>query len=314
MSILVEKIYYPSQNGEDTIAALAYFPEEQPQALVQLCHGMCEHKGRYDQFARFLASHGYAVCIHDHLGHGETARDEKHLGYFAKSEGYRFLVADLFTLTKIIQARYPGLPLFLMGHSMGSFISRIYLAEHGQELQGAVLMGTAGKNPLMWAAYGLVHGEYKRLGEFGRSNLINNAAFGLYNRRCKPHRTEYDWLSRDCETVDAFVRDPLCGFLFTVSGYEDLFHLLEACNDPRCIAAMPKQLPVFLVAGQEDPVGGYGKGVEEVYRKFREAGMRNVSKKLYPGCRHELLQELNKDQVYTDLLNWLEAHRPQPQE
>ena len=307
MGVLVEKIYYPSLNGEDTVAALAYLPEGEPRAMVQLCHGMCEHKERYDSFARYLASHGFAVCINDHLGHGETARSEKYLGYFAKSEGYRFLVGDLYALTKLMKKRYPGLPYFLLGHSMGSFISRIYLAEHGRELTGAVIMGTAGKNPAIKLAFAAAKIERKRMGEFGRSNPINNVAFGMYNKRCTPHRTEYDWLSRDESMVDAFVADPKCGFLFTVSGYEDLFHLLETCSDSRCIESTPKDLPVLLTAGEEDPVGSYGKGVQEVYRRMREAGMRSVDLKLYPGCRHELLNETNRDQVYADLLSWLKS-------
>lgn len=301
-------IFYPSTNGTDTIVSKIWKPENPVKGIVQISHGMCEYIDRYTEFARFLTGQGYLVCANNHLGHGASVSDTAQLGYFAKRGGDKFLIDDLHTLTNMMKIKYPGTPLVLFGHSMGSFIARNYVTKYGQDLDGVIFCGTSGPNPGARAGKKLAAFECRRKGEFYRSPLLSQLAFGSYNKKYK-RRTKFDWLTREEAIVDAYIRDPYCNFTFTASAFHDLFTLLLRCSDPEWFSSYPKNLPTLLISGDMDPVGDYGKGVTYVYQTLVSAGVRDIRLKLYEDARHELLNETNRDEVCSDLVNWL-AHLP----
>ena len=303
----MEKIKFTlnSNNGEDTLACFLEIPEE-PKGILQICHGMCEYFGRYREFIDFMLLAGFAVCGHDHVGHGESARDEEHFGYFGKKDGHKVLALDAHLVSTYVKDQLPGLPLFLLGHSMGSFVARDYVSQFGKELDGVIIMGTAGPNPALQAGLTLAKALRHTKGELHRSKLLNNLAFGGYNKRIKDNRSRFDWLSRDMKTVVKYTDDKYCSFIFTTRGFEDMFTLLGRVNDEGWAATVPTDLPVLLVAGDADPVGDYGKGVSLVHSWLEKAGVEDLILRLYPEMRHEILNELGREAVYTDLLLWLE--------
>ncbi len=302
--------HYPSARDGCSIHALEWSPEGPPRGIVQLVHGISEHIGRYDETARFLAEHGFLVCGEDHLGHGRTVSDGSY-GFFAPENGWTLAARDIRALRKLEGARHPNLPYFLLGHSMGSFLTRTYLILWPGTVSGAVLMGT-GQEPAPLVALGRLISalECRRLGPRGVSPLVHTLSLGAYNRRFRPNRTHSDWLSRDPAEVDAFLADPLCQPRPTVSLFRDMMRALQFIARRDQLARMDPSVPVCFLSGQEDPVGGMGRGVEKVVRMFRDAGCRNLSVRLYPGARHELFHEQNRREVWADLLNWLEGRLP----
>lgn len=307
---MIEKseFYIHSTNGENKLHVIVWNPMDGLRAIVQISHGMSEYVDRYDRLATFLAQRGILVIGNDHLGHGETAKDRDELGYFPTKDLSKTVVDDLYKVTKTIRARYPDLPFFLLGHSMGSFMARRYLMTYGRQLDGMILMGTGSQPPaVLKAARAAADSLSLVKGERHRSKMMLNLAFGTYNKRIKPVRTEYDWLSRDTASVDAYMADPYCGFMFTLNGYKVLFDVLSFIQDAKNIRRLPADVPVFFVAGTDDPVGHYGEDVKTISRTYREAGMKHVDIKLYPGDRHELLNEVDYEQVQEDLLSFIEA-------
>lgn len=302
--------HYPSTRDGCSIHALEWSPEGPPRGIVQLVHGISEHIGRYDETARFLAEHGFLVCGEDHLGHGRTVSDGSY-GFFAPENGWTLAARDIRALRKLEGARHPNLPYFLLGHSMGSFLTRTYLILWPGTVSGAVLMGT-GQEPAPLVALGRLISalECRRLGPRGVRPLVHTLSLGAYNRRFRPNRTPSDWLSRDPAEVDAFLADPLCQPRPTVSLFRDMMRALQFIARRDQLARMDPSVPVCFLSGQEDPVGGMGRGVEKVVRMFRDAGCRNLSVRLYPGARHELFHEQNRREVWADLLNWLEGRLP----
>ena len=286
--------------------ARAWMPEEPPRAAVQLVHGMSEHIDRYDAPARYLASQGYLVVGHTHLGHGPRAEIK---GYFAREDGWQRLIDDVHALRLRTQKEYPGLPYFILGHSMGSFVTRCYLREHAGGLAGCMLSGT-GSVPKGTAVTGEAVSNLICLLGGGQkpSKLINKLGFSSSNKPFAPNRTPFDWLSRDEKEVDKYMADPDCGFVFTASGYRDLFRGLIRLADTTEMRNIPKNLPLLLFSGDHDPVGGMGEGVRQVAEEFRRAGLADVTVKLYPDARHETFNELNRDEVYADLTEWLNTH------
>jgi len=302
---IVSNVRFNSANGRDRVHGWVYAPSDlEPVALVQLSHGMCEYIGRYRWFMEALCSMGFVVFGNDHIGHGESSSPEDY-GFFAEKQGYRCLVSDLHRMSTIVRERYPGLPLVLFGHSMGSFVARLYAARYGQELSGLILCGTGGPNPLTSAGIALASLVAKTQGPRTRSQKINDMAFGSYNRRFQPQRSNYDWLTRDESIVRAYEADPRCTFCFTASAFRDLFTLSQEANSRQWFRSLPKDLPVLLISGDMDPVGDYGKGVQTVLDRLLQAGMEDVSMTLYPQARHELLNELNREEVLSDLRQWL---------
>lgn len=293
----------PASSGEGEIFSRSWTGEF-PRAVIQLVHGMAEHSGRYDHFARFLAANGFAVCANDHAGHGMSARQQ---GYFAARNGWEHVVQDLNALMDEAAGEHPGLPLFLLGHSMGSFLSRSYLARYGERLSGCILCGTMGENPGIRAGKALAAMQCRLRGPKSAGRLLDKIATGSYNSRIKNPVNSAAWLSTVDQVCLDFAADAMCGFPFTASGYYDLFTGLAEITSPQWAARVPQNLPIFLVAGEEDPVGSYGEGPKQVASWLREAGVKQVSLKLYPGMRHEILNEKDKEQVYADLLGWLQG-------
>lgn len=313
MSMAIEELSYFSTNKTDTVKATLWFnPDSPPKAVLQIVHGMNEYVGRYQDFAEYLVENGFAVCGNDHLGHGRTASSSERLGYFAPQDGPKFLVEDVHELYLLIKARYPDIPYFLLGHSMGSFITRSYITKYGDGLSGYICSGTSGPNPLGKVGILLAETEIRRYGEFRRSSLLNNMAFGNYNKQYPEHRTSYDWLTNDAAVVDKYAKDPYCNYIFTASGFRDLALLLNSISTKAWAGAVPKKLPIHMVSGKDDPVGNYGKGVRKVFDMLHDAGVENLSLKLYSGCRHEVLNEIDRKKVYADLLDWMNTRMKAP--
>lgn len=302
-----EEFYFDSRDGEHKIHAIRWIPEaKKPVCVLQIVHGMSEHIDRYDDFANYLAGKGILVVGDDHLGHGKSVNPGESYGYFCKEDAPTVLVRDEHRLKKMMQEKNPGVPYLILGHSMGSFITRNYLMRYGSGIDGALIVGTGmqSKHALMFAR-ALAAIEKVFCGEKHVSKLVDKAAFGVYNKKIEEPRTSFDWLSRNEDNVRKYIDDPLCGFIFTVNGFQTLFKLIYNLHDTEKLKKMPANLPIFFLAGAEDPVGNYGKSVETVYKSFREIGMENVQMKLYPKDRHELLNEVDKEDVYADIYRWI---------
>jgi hypothetical protein len=299
---------FPSADGRHTAYATTWAPEGgRVRAVIQITHGMMEHIGRYDRFARSLCGRGFLVCGGDHLGHGRTASEPGDLGYFAERDGVSCLVEDEERIRRKMQAQYPDKPYFLLGHSMGSFITRRYITLHGEGLAGYICCGTAGRNPLAGLGIFLAGLLCRIQGGRHIGRFLNKLAFQNYNKRIENPKTPLDWLSRDIEGYPDASGDPKCHFIFTNSGFRDLFRLLDSVSGRKWSGRVPKGLPIALFSGEMDPVGSYGRGVRQVYGWLKAAGVRDVTLKLYPGARHELHNELNRDEFTADLVGWMEA-------
>lgn len=281
---------------------------ESVKAVVQIAHGMAEHAGRYERFAKFLAENGYIVFANDHRGHGKTAGSENELGFMEDGSFWEKAIGDMYELNKLAKSQYPNLPCFLIGHSMGSLLSRDYISRYGNELSGVVLSATGG-DPGVLGKIGLFIAKTEALfkGRKKKSTLLNALSFGKFNQPFKPIRTQFDWLSRDEEEVDKYISDPLCGTVFNTGFFIDLITGVNKINAVQTFQSTPKTIPILLAAGDQDPVGEMGKGVKEVHEKYKNAGIIKMGLKLYENARHEILNETNRDEVQNDLLNWMEG-------
>lgn len=295
--------YLQARDGKQ-IFARKWTTESTPLAIVQIAHGMAEHIDRYDDFASYLVQHHIFVYGNDHRGHGHTETRSKDMGYFADQHGFETIVEDMNALTDTIIHDYPDTPIFLFGHSMGSFLSRRYIQLFGKRLQGVIFSGTGGHPGFMGKiGHQIAAREARKKGRRTTSNRMNSLTFGSYNHAFKPTRTDFDWLSRDEKEVDKYINDPLCGGIFTAGFFEDfLMGLLSIYDEDESI---PKNLPAFFVSGDKDPVGKNTKGVLQSIRQLQKVGIVDVSYKFYPDARHEILNEINKKEVYRDILNWL---------
>lgn len=307
MNVKCTQNIYKSANGASEITYYILQPEGvEKRGVIQLSHGMCEYFSRYTQFAKYLCGLGFVVCGNDHLGHGSSAAKNTDLGFFAPRDGWQYLVDDMVRLTDIMQERYPELPYFVLGHSMGSLITRLYAAKCGERLRGCILIGTPGPNPFAKTAIRLAHSVAHSRGLTFRSGFLTKLAFNNYNRKIKSPATTFDWLTRDKEVVALYLSDEKCNFLFTAAGYRDLFTLVLQANSPKCFRATPKALPILILAGDMDPVGGYGEGVRQVVNMYRGAGVKKLDVIFYKGGRHEILNEQNRREVFGDISRWLE--------
>ncbi|WP_300800748.1 alpha/beta fold hydrolase [uncultured Acetatifactor sp.] len=306
-----EEFYFDSRDGKSRIHAVRYRPEDtgQVRCVLQVVHGMAEYAERYEEFAAYLVERGFVVTGDDHLGHGKSVGQGGKQGYFCEQDPATVLVRDVHRLKKLTEELYPGVPYVLMGHSMGSFITRNYLCRYGTGISGAVIMGTGMQPKAVLDMARLVAGIQKLFCGSGHvSRLLDRLAFGGYGRGITDRRTAFDWLSRDRERVDRYIADPMCGFTFTVNGFGALFELVLRLYSPENLAAVPRELPVFMVSGDADPVGDYGKGVRRAYDSLVVAGLTDIRLKLYPGGRHELLNETNRSQVMQDICRWVEEN------
>lgn len=269
------------------------------KAILQISHGMAEHSLRYAEFAAFLNASGIGVYANDHRGHGNSIPKGAIPGYFAERDGWNLVLQDMHQLTSICKQNHPDIPFFLLGHSMGSFLSRKYAGLWASELKGLIISGT-GSNPQWLLDAGL--GLAKMMPANSPSKFIDNMVFGKYNRS---YASPFQWLSSDQKKVDEYVADPLCGFVCTGSFFRDMFVGLKMLNDKRIYDNVSRDLPVYLFSGKKDPVGDFGKGVQQVTLQFQRDGFKNVTEKFYYDGRHEMLNETNRDEVYQDVLDWI---------
>ena len=300
-------ISYPSHDNASTIRALVWEPDDaarpdfSPRAVVQIVHGMSEHVERYAPFAEFLVGRGFVVCANDHVGHGKTA-GERDLGHMPLANGADVLVEDVHALRERVCERYPHARHVMFGHSMGSFVTRVYLTRHADGLSAAILCGT-GQQPRIQTVAGRV---ITRLiaqirGERHVSRFVDSLGAGAYGRAIRDARTDVDWISSDPDVVDEYIADPLCGQPFTVGAYATLASLVADATDARLARRVPKDLPLLFVAGAEDPVGDCGRGVARAVDEYRNAGVRLVEMGIYPGARHEILNEPCHEAVWHDV-------------
>lgn len=279
----------------------------QPKAIVQIAHGMSETAIRYKEFAKKLTENGYIVYINDHRGHGLTAKTKDNVGYLAEKNGFRCLVEDMKTLTDIIKEENNDLSIYLFGHSMGSFASQRYIMDYGKNLEGLILSGSNGPHGrILKAGEFIANCEIKRHGRKYRSKMLDNLIFGGNNRKFKPSKTDFDWLSRDEKEVQKYIDDPFCGVLFTCGFFYDFIKGLQEVEDKDNLKKVPRELPIYIMSGDKDPVGKNGKGVLRLRDRYVGLGVKNVSAKLYKGGRHEMLNEINKEEVMNDIIFWLD--------
>ena len=301
----LQKNTYISNDGKTEVRYYVYMPEGNPRGIVQICHGMTEHIGRYSDFARFLNENGIIMCGNDHLGHGETGSKED-WGFFADTDGDRLLVEDVYKLNMVMRAKYPSLPYVLLGHSMGSFIARKYAAEHRESIDGLVVSSTSGGGSAEKMAKVLAGVLCKVKGRRSRSKLLTNLV-NSNNRKKFLSEGELGWLTRDPQIREKYLADPACRFTFTVGAYKDMFSLLCEVNKDSWFDAMALDLPVFIISGSEDSVGGFGAGVTSVYERLSVRELCDLTFKLYEGGRHEMLNEVNREEVYADVLNFIDS-------
>ena len=305
MEIIRKEYSLPSKSGVSDVFARCWLPSDGPKAIFQIAHGMAEHGERYEDFAKYLCEKGFAVLINDHVGHGKSIRSDDDIGYFGESNGWDAFVEDQRAFTELIKAEYPDIPVIFFGHSMGSFIAREYILRYGtdERIKAAVFCGSSGKNPASAIAIKLADTIAKVKGSKHKSNFINKMAFGPYNKKTE-NRTPFDWLTSDNAEVDKYIADKYCGYLFTAVGYRDLFTVLTKVSGKDWYNGVNEKLPMLLIAGEDDPVGLYGKGIKQIYNDLLAAGKKDVTIKLYPGMRHEILNEVDRIQPYEYIASW----------
>lgn len=298
-----------SADKKTQIHCVSWAPEtENYKGILQITHGMVEFIERYEAFAEYMNSQGYLVVGHDHLGHGESVNSPEDWGFFTEQRGSDLLVQDMHTLRTMTQKKYPGLPYFMLGHSMGSFLLRKYLCSYGDKLQGAIIMGTGFQpNGLLKFGKGLCGFLAKFRGWRYRSKFIQKLAFAGNDNKFHGENLKNSWLTRDTAIVKAYSANPKCTFQFTLNGFYNLFDTIWYDNQPEHIEKTPKSLSLFFVSGEDDPVGGFGKGVKRVYNAYEKIGFSDITWKLYPKDRHEILNELDRQQVYEDIYHWIEG-------
>lgn len=303
----VQESFVTALDGSE-IYLRKWLPERDPRGIIQIAHGMTEHAGVYTDFIAALLKAGYGVYAHDHKGHGKTVKREEDYGHFKPNVGWNEAVSDVIFVSETIR-KEQTCPLFLLGHSMGSFLSRRAVQLKGELYDGFLISGTGG-NPGLLGSIGhkVATIEMKLRGEKTKSPMLNFLSFGNFNSHFKPNRTKFDWLSSDNNQVDKYIADPLCGFICTTSFYRELFFGVLEVNKLEEFKKTPKNLPIHIFSGDRDPVGDMGKGVKEVYENYKKCEVKDVTLRLYENGRHEMFHEVNKDEVFQDLISWLDKH------
>ncbi|MCI8679909.1 MAG: alpha/beta hydrolase [Oscillospiraceae bacterium] len=306
---ITSEFFFPSSDGKTLIHVNQWTPSERRiLGVVQIAHGVAEYGARYAPFARFLCGHGFVVVANDHLGHGQSLIPGGPMVYLGEKDGWWNVVDDMECLRGRVAKVFPDRPYFLFGHSMGSFLSRTHLIRYPGRLDGCILCGTGHQSPALIAGGKLIADrEIRRLGKKAFSARADDLAFGAYNKAFAPTRTRFDWVSASEENVDAYIADPLCGGDTTLGLFRDMLDGLSYITRQSNMDKMDADLPVFFIAGDQDPVGDMGKGVRKAHDCFKKAGIRDLSIKLYHGLRHEILNEASRQYVYRDVLDWLEA-------
>lgn len=303
MEVKVTDRQFPSTDGKHMLKGKMYLPEGAPIGIFHVVHGMTEHIGRYDSFLREMCASGYVCVAYDNLGHGNTATDDSELGYIAKKNGWKLLAADVNAVADIVKAEYPGLPYYLMGHSMGSFIVRLAAVQYPHLADKLIVMGTGGPNPASGVALGLINTIKLFRGERHISPMIENLAFGEYNKGFG--ESNGDWLSKNPEVRRVYDADKFCNYHFTVSAMHDLVKLNHTVNRKKWFKKAGKsKLPMLLLSGAEDPVGEHSKGVSKVFANLKKKGA-NVRMKLYTDNRHEILNDTAREETIADIKAFL---------
>ncbi len=299
-----EEVTFPSANGVDNISGVIWSVEK-PKFILQIVHGVSEYILRYDDFARYIGENGGIIFGIDHLGHGKSV-GKNGLGYFSKKDGYKHLVLDAYKMTEIITQRYPTLPLFILGYSMGSFVLRSYLSYYKTTAKGIVLIGTSGTNKLVWI--GKVASKLFCFIGLGKvpNVFMENIAFSKYMKAYPKSRLA--WISKSEANIEKYIKDPLCGAPLTSRGCYDFIALLDSVSGFEWAQTIPKNISYLLISGANDPVGDYGKGVEEVYNHMKNAGVADVHIKLFEDMQHEILNEDNNIEVYSSILEFIQEN------
>ncbi len=304
-----ETFYFKNADNID-IHTYCWLPENNITRLgvLQIAHGMAEHAKRYQDFANFLTQNGFIVYANDHRGHGKTIKQENDMGFFALRNGWFKVVEDMKKLTHIIKEKHPELPVFIMGHSMGSLLTRTYICNPDIKPKAVVLSGTAGSPGMIRYLAKFIVLLFKNFkGKRARVKLLDKMTFGEFNKKIKNPKTTFDWLNTDETEVQKYINDPLCGQLFTVQFFDDLLNGLGYIFNKKNITNITKDLPLLIISGKEDPVGDFGKGPQKSFKIYKKAGINNISMKLYTDMRHEIINEINKEIVYNDILNFLKT-------
>ena len=305
MKKYTEKI--ASTDSKNNLNVIIWETEKEPIGVLQIVHGMAEYIDRYDNFAKYMTEHGFNVIGHDHLGHGHSVSDERDYGFFAEENGDKIIIEDMHSVTQYAREKWEELPNFILGHSMGSFCLRQYLTKYSNDVFGAIIMGT-GWIPSTAALLGktIATNTCKSKGSHTVNPLLIKLTLEPYNKPFAPARTNCDWLSRDEKQVDLYVNDKLCGFDFTAGAYKDFFTVLEKIAKNRQLIGMRKSLPILITSGSVDPVGGK-KACEKLNAQYKRCGIDDVTLKLWENDRHEILNELDKSDVYRYIYNWLKS-------
>ncbi len=289
-----------SSNGVSNIAYRICMPDGNARGIIQISHGMCEYFDRYEDSIKYFTDNGFVVCGCDHMGHGGSVASEEDLGYFG-TEDYRHLADDQKKLTDLVRRSYRSLPYILFGHSMGSFVARDYISRYHSSIDGCIICGTSGSNSAVGMGITLCSLIKKLKGERYRSKLIKNISFNGYNKLFKRENDSVSWLTRDAEVREKYRNDPKCSYVFTVSAYKTMFELLRQVTSEEWARTVPLSLPVYIISGRDDPVGNYGKGVDEVFDRLNACELNFLKYKIYDDCRHELFNETNREEVWEDV-------------
>lgn len=302
-----EEFFYRSSDNVTDIHAIKW-DIENPRAVLQVAHGVTEYIDRYDEFAKYLNEKGIVVVGNDHLGHGKSISEEKGPMYFGKEGSWDFAVEDLYSLYTKTKIEYPNIPYFILGFSLGSFLVRTLLIKHSEVSDGAILVGT-GQTSWLNIKLGLMmaNKEAKEHGDNAFTEKIDDLTFGTYNKKFKPNKTKLDWLCSNEDALDLYMKDPSRGESFSAGLFRELLSGMMYDRDIDNIKKMNRDLPILFLSGSDDPVGDYGKGVDKAYKDFKKAGIKNLSIKMYPGLRHDILNEKSKNEIYEDVSSWTDS-------
>lgn len=302
------EFYYPSADGKTKIHALEWIPEKEPIGILQIMHGVTEYVLRYEDLAEYLTDKGFVVVGNDHLGHGKSIAEGAKPMYFGPKGSWQWVVKDVLTLQKMTKEKYPELSYYMLGFSLGSFVLRTYLIDYPGNLDGAIIMGTGQMAPVaIKIGKFMANKEAKKAGEENSTPAIHQLTFGTYNKIFAPNRTEYDWLCSNEKALDEYIEDPQRGGDFSAGLFRELLDGMLYSSNVKNIKKMDKNLPILLISGEKDPVGDCGKGVKLTKKALEKAGVKDISVKMYPGLRHDILHEEEKEQIYADIYNWLQS-------
>lgn len=306
--MLKEELTYKSDDKKTNIHSVKWIPEGEVKGIIQIVHGMTEHILRYEEFAEYFTEKGYVVVGIDLIGHGTSiAKDSKPM-YFGPIGSWKHVVKDVLKCRNMTQKEYPNVPIYLVGFSLGSFVVRTYMIKMKHRVDGIILIGTGQKSSIELAlAKMMVKKEIKKIGEDNTNDVIRKLSLESYNKYFKPNRTYCDWLLANEEALDEYINDELCGDSISAGLFYEMINAMIYTGNKKNIAKMDMDIPILLLSGEDDPVGDFGKGIDMVYKLFNKVGAKSVEKKLYQGMRHDILREKDKENVYNDIINWIET-------